>query len=88
MTATTITISDELKRELLKVAAQLQASRGEKIDYDDVLQFLVRKTTRNMNLFHEACAPTGASSKQLAQELEKARSIDKKRERALERRYS
>jgi len=31
MTATTITISDDLKRELLKVAAQLRATRGQKI---------------------------------------------------------
>ncbi len=63
MTATTITISEDLKRELLRVAAQLQASRGEKIDYDDVLRFLVRKATRNMDLFIQACSPTGLSSK-------------------------
>ena len=88
MTATTITISEELKRELLKVAAQLQASRGEKIDYEDVLRFLVRRATRNLDLFRQACAPTGVSSLELARELKKARSIDQKREMLLDRRYS
>ncbi len=88
MTATTITISDDLKRELLKVAAQLQASRGEKIDYDDVLRYLVRKTRRNMDLFREACTPTGTSSRQLAEELKRGRSVDRKRDQSLEHRYS
>lgn len=88
MTATTITISEDLKRELLRVAARLQASRGEKIDYDDVLRFLVRKATRNMDLFHQACTPTGVSSRELAQELKKGRSLDRKREQILERGYS
>ena len=88
MTMTTITISEDLKRELLKVAARLQASRGEKIGYDDVLRFLVRKAARNMDLFHQACTPTGLSSAEVAGELARGRSLDRKRERALERRYS
>ncbi len=88
MTATTITISEDLKRDLLKVAAQLQAQRGEKIDYDDVLRFLVRRATRNLDLFRQACSPTGASSKQLAQQLRKGREEDRKRERSLERGYA
>ena len=88
MTSTTITISEDLKRELLKVAAQLQASRGEKMDYDDVLRFLVRKATRNMDLFHQACGPTGVPSRELGRELKKGRSLDRKREQVLERRYS
>ena len=87
MTSTTITISEDLRRELLRVAAKLQASRGEKIDYDDVLRFLVRNATRNMDLFHQACTPTGVSSKQLARDLREGRSLDRKRERALEQRY-
>jgi predicted CopG family antitoxin len=88
MTATTITISDELKKELLRVAALLQASRGEKIGYDDVLRFLVRKATRNMDLFREACSPTGVSSRELTSELRRQRSVDRKREQAFEHGYS
>ncbi len=88
MTSTTITISEDLKRELLRVAAKLQASRGEKIDYDDVLRFLVRKATRNMDLFHQACSPTGITSEDLSRGLKKGRAQDRKREQVLERRYS
>ncbi len=88
MTTTTITISEDLKRELLRVAAELQASRREKIDYDDVLRFLVRKATRNLDLFHQACSPTGRSSEHLKQALRKGRAEDKKREQSLERNYS
>ncbi len=66
----------------------MQASRGEKIDYDDVLRFLVGKATRNMDLFVLACSPTGHSSKGLRQNLRKGRAEDRKRELALERRYS
>jgi len=88
MTATTITISDDLKRELLKVAAQLRATRGQKIDYDDVLRFLVSKATRNLELFRQACSPTGVSSAELRKQLRKGREEDKRKEQVLERQYS
>ncbi len=88
MTATTITISDDLKRELLKVAARLQASSGQKIDYDDVLRFLVSKATRNLDLFRQACSPTGISSAELRKRLQKGREEDKRKENVLEREYS
>ena len=88
MTATTITISDDLKRELLKVAAQLQASSGQKVDYDDVLRFLVGKATRNLDLFRQACSPTGVSSAELRKQLQKGREEDKRKEHVLEREYS
>ncbi len=85
---TTITISDEMRRELLKVAAQLQASKGEKINYDDVLRFLVSKATRNLDLFHQACARIPVSSKELREDLRKGRAEDRKGELRLEQRYS
>ncbi len=88
MTATTITISDDLKRELLKVAARLQASSGQKVDYDDVLRFLVGKATRNIDLFRQACSPTGASSAELRKQIRKGREEDKRKENVLEREYS
>ena len=88
MTATTITISDDLKRDLLRVAAQLQAASGEKVDYDDVLRYLVSKATRNLALFRLACSPTRVSSNELRKELMKGREEDAKKERRLERRYS
>jgi len=86
VTATTITVSEELKRELLKVAAQLQASKGEKIDYEDVLRYLIQRATRNLDLFHQACIPTGVSSRQLRQQLKKGRREDRERDLNFEHR--
>jgi hypothetical protein len=86
--ATTITISEDLKRELLKVAAQLQSTRGEKIDYDDVLRYLVGKATRNMALFRHATSPTGVSSGKLRQDFSRSREMDRKKEKRLESRFS
>jgi len=70
------------------VAAQLQASTGQKVDYDDVLRFLVGKATRNLDLFRQACSPTGVSSARLRKQLRKGREEDKRKEHALEREYS
>ncbi len=60
MTATTLTISDDLKKELLKVAAALQAAREEKVDYDEVLRYLVRKGMRNLALSAKLTARHGS----------------------------
>ena len=38
---TTITINDETKEELLKIAAKLQIERKEKINYDTTVKFLI-----------------------------------------------
>jgi len=39
---TTITIDDETKEELLKVAAQLQIQRKEKINYNTTIKYLIK----------------------------------------------
>ena len=39
---TTITIDDETKEELLKVAAQLQIKRKEKINYNTTIKYLIK----------------------------------------------
>ncbi|MHA1376972.1 MAG: hypothetical protein ACTSRG_01195 [Candidatus Helarchaeota archaeon] len=38
---TTITINEKTKEELLKIAAQLQIKRREKINYDSAIIFLI-----------------------------------------------
>jgi hypothetical protein len=40
---TTITIDDEMKEELLKVAAQLQIQRIKKINYNTTIKFLISR---------------------------------------------
>ena len=46
---TTITIDEKTKEELLKIAAQLQIKRKEKINYDIAIKFLIENYMRKKN---------------------------------------
>lgn len=37
----TIRVSKEVKRELLKIMGELQIERGEKVDFNDVIEYLL-----------------------------------------------
>ena len=88
MGTTTISISDEMRRELVRVAAELQARLGERIDYDQVIRYLVSRAMRNERLLREACVPIRVSSEEARRELRKGRLEDRKREEALGRAYA
>lgn len=87
MNSTTITISDRTRRELLKVAAELQSKLGKKIDYEDVIEYLLMKTRRNPELLKIATAPKGVPSSELQKLLKEGRAEDRRHEEELERRY-
>lgn len=88
MTTTTISISDEVRRHLVKVAAELQANLGERIDYDRVIRYLLSRVTRNESLLREACAPVPVKAEELRAELRKGRSENRRQESTLERKHS
>jgi hypothetical protein len=77
MGTTTISISDDLRKQLLKVAAELQAKSGEKADYDDVVRYLLSRVVRDEQLFRQACAPVSVDISRVRAELRKARVEDK-----------
>jgi hypothetical protein len=54
---TTITIEDETKEELLKVAAQLQIKRREKINYNTAIKFLLEnyQKKKDQEKLRKAC---------------------------------
>lgn len=54
---TTITINDDTKEDLLKVAAQLQIKRREKINYDTTIKFLIENYQKKKDdtKFRKAC---------------------------------
>jgi len=57
---TTITIDDETKEELLKVAAQLQIRRKMKMNYNTTIKFLInnyfrKKNKKDKRKFRNAC---------------------------------
>lgn len=88
MNSTTITISHRTRRELLKVAADLQSQRGKKIDYEDVIEYLIATARRRPELLKIATAPKGVPSAELQKLLREGRAEDRRHEEALERRYS
>ncbi|MFX0139640.1 MAG: hypothetical protein ACFFDN_38730 [Candidatus Hodarchaeota archaeon] len=46
---TTITIDEKTKEELLKIAAELQIKRKEKINYDSAIKFLIENYMKKKN---------------------------------------
>ena len=88
MGTTTISISDKLRKELLRVAAQLQARSGEKVDYDQVVSYLLSRMRRDEQSFKRACAPVSLDLSSMRNGLQRGRAEDHRREKALEGKYS
>jgi hypothetical protein len=88
MGGTTISISEDLRKQLLKVAAELQARSGEKVDYDEVVRYLLSRVARDEQLFKQACAPVDVDASKMKEEFRKGRAEDKKREEAFEAKYA
>jgi hypothetical protein len=88
MGTTTINISEDLRKQLLKVAAELQARTGERADYDKVVRYLLSRVARDEQLFKQACAPVDADLSRVRAELRKGRAEDKRREEAFEAKYA
>lgn len=87
MTSTTITVSETTRRELLRVAALLQSKRGEKVDYDAAIEYLLKKSRRNPELLRRAMAGAGVSVEELRRVMREGRTEDRKHEEYLESRY-
>ena len=89
MGTTTISISEDLRKQLLKVAAELQAKTGEKVDYDKVVRYLLSRVARDEQLFRQACAVAAdVDVSRVRADLRKGRAEDKRREEAFEAKYA
>ena len=55
---TTISVTEDVKEKLLKVASELQIKTGHRVDLNDALRFLVDQQEKNPRLLDEACSPT------------------------------
>ena len=55
---TTIAVSEDVKRKLLKVASELQLKVGHRVDLNEALNFLINQREKNVELLEEACKPT------------------------------
>jgi predicted CopG family antitoxin len=81
---TTISVTEDVKEKLLKVASELQIKLGRRVDLNDALRFLVEQKEKNAQLLEEACSPT-IDVKEALEELQTERKLDNAR---LERKIS
>ena len=72
---TTIAVDDDVKKELLKLSAQLQLKLGRRIDFNDVLRYLLKSQLKRPELLDKAVI-NGLDPKTLRDELNKERKRD------------
>lgn len=81
---TTISVTDEVKEKLLKIASELQIKLGRRVDLDEALRFLIAEREKKPHLLEEACK-TIPNVEEALEELYQERKLD---ERRLERKIS
>ena len=83
---TTISVTEDVKQKLLRVASELQIKLGHRVDLNEALSFLVDQREKNPRLLEEACSPI-IGAKETIEELERERKVDETRlERKISRR--
>jgi len=81
---TTISVTDDVKEGLLKIASELQIRLRRRVDLNDAIRFLINEKEKKPQLLEEACKPISGADEALA-ELYTERILDEKR---LERKIS
>jgi hypothetical protein len=82
----TISVTEDVKQKLLKLASELQTKLGRRVDPNEALRFLVDQREKNPQPLEEACKPT-AGAMEAVEELQGERKLDETRlERKISRR--
>ncbi|OGD45180.1 hypothetical protein A3K69_03390 [Candidatus Bathyarchaeota archaeon RBG_16_57_9] len=75
---TTIAVDDDVRDELLRISAELQIKLGRKVNYNDVLRFLIESRAKRPELLDRAVIK-GADREGLARELREERMKDEEK---------
>jgi len=81
---TTISVTDDVKEKLLKIASELQIRLRRRVDLNEAICFLMSERERKPQFLEEACRPSVEAEKAL-EELYSERRRDEER---LERKVS
>ena len=88
MKRTTVAVDEEVKAELVRIAARLQEAAGRRVDLNDAIRYLIslyKRRERRPELFALFCKPVpGLSFKEAYRELVEERRADLER---LERKH-
>ncbi len=81
MKRTTISLSEAVKKELLREMARLQLKWGRRVNFEDVIIHLVMQRRRRPELLEEACKPVeGIHPELVIKDLVEERKMDLERE--------
>jgi hypothetical protein len=79
----TVMLKEDTKKRLTKVAADLQRERGDRVDFDTAIAFLIDQyfeKKKDWDKFNEFCKPIeGITTEELIEELYKGRREDEKK---------
>ncbi|MGC8932766.1 MAG: VapB-type antitoxin [Candidatus Methanodesulfokora sp.] len=54
---TTISVTEDVKEALLKIASELQLKLGRRVDLNEAIRYLLTRGKKDPNLLEEACRP-------------------------------
>lgn len=75
---TTISVTDDVKERLLKIASELQIKLRRRVDLNEAIRFLISEREKRPELLEEACKPVPEVEGAL-EELYLERKIDEER---------
>jgi len=70
MAMTTISVTEEVKEKLLRIASEFQIKLGRRVDLDEALRLLMTERERKPDLLDEACSPMSGAEEAVRDLLE------------------
>jgi len=81
---TTISMSPEVRDELVRYAAELQLKLGRRVDLEEAVRhLLLLRHARDPNLLREACKPTRGAEEAVKELLEERKRDEERLERKI-----
>jgi hypothetical protein len=76
----TISVTEDVKEALLRVASELQLKWGRRVDLNEAIRYLISKGIKRPDLLERACRPV-PGFKEAYKELRRERTKDEERAR-------
>lgn len=76
----TISVTEDVKKALLKVASELQLKWGRRVDLNEAIRYLIARGVRRPDLLEQACQPI-PGFEEAYKELKGERAKDEERAR-------
>jgi len=74
---TTIMVKDDVKKDLLRYASELQLRLGHRVDYNEAIKHLLMERRKHPALLEEACKPVPGADEAVAELMAERRKDDR-----------